>query len=99
VIARIWHGAVPIQKSDAYLELMRTVALPDYEQTPGNQGAHVLRRIEGDLAHFIMLTFWASFDAIQAFAGEPIETPKYYDFDTDYLIELEPSVRHYEVFD
>ena len=23
---------------------------------------------------------------------------KYYDFDSDYLIEMEPHVRHYEVF-
>jgi heme-degrading monooxygenase HmoA len=90
---------VPIEKCDAYLELMRTVGLADYEKTPGNLEAHVLRRIEGDVAHFIMLTFWESFDAIRSFAGEPIETAKYYDFDGDYLIELEPNVQHYEVFD
>jgi hypothetical protein len=25
---------------------------------PGNKGAYALRRIEGDTAHFLMLTFW-----------------------------------------
>ncbi len=30
MIGRIWHGAVPVDKSDAYLEKMRTVALPGY---------------------------------------------------------------------
>ena len=39
MIARIWHGATPTGRADAYLELMRTVALPDYKAVPGNRGA------------------------------------------------------------
>ena len=38
MIARIWHGAVPVEKSDAYLEKMRSVALPGYRGVSGNQG-------------------------------------------------------------
>ncbi len=57
MIARIWHGAVPVGKSEAYLEKMRTVALPGYRNVEGNQGAWVMHRIEGDIAHFDMLTF------------------------------------------
>ena len=37
-------------------------------------------------------------DAIRQFAGEEIEKAKYYDFDPAYLLELEPTVTHYEVF-
>jgi hypothetical protein len=33
------------------------------------------------------------------FAGRDIDRAKYYDFDKDFLLELEPTVRHYEVFD
>lgn len=98
-IARIWHGAVPIGKSDSYLHLMRTVALDDYRTIPGNRGAFVLHRISDDVAHFSMLTFWDSRDAIRAFAGDDIEIAKYYDFDLEYLIEMEPTVLHYEVFE
>ena len=36
MITRIWHGATPAAKCDEYLNLMRTVALPDYRSTPGN---------------------------------------------------------------
>jgi hypothetical protein len=36
MITRIWHGATPATKSDEYLNLMRTVAIPDYRSTPGN---------------------------------------------------------------
>ena len=31
------------------------------------------------------------------FAGEDHEKAKYYDFDSDFLIEKEPGVRHYEL--
>jgi heme-degrading monooxygenase HmoA len=99
MIARTWHGIVPIGKSDAYLNLMRTIALDDYRSIPGNRGAFVLHRIADGVAHFVMLTFWESRDAIKAFAGDDIEAAKYYDFDRDYLIELEPTVLHYEMFE
>ena len=53
MMARIWHGATRASKSDDYLTLMRTVAIPDYRSTPGNRGAYALRRIDGDTAHFL----------------------------------------------
>ena len=67
MITRIWHGATPAAKSDEYLSLMRTVALPDYRSTPGNNGAYALRRIEGDTAHFLMVRFGESEKEICAF--------------------------------
>ncbi len=99
MITRIWHGTTPAAKSDEYLKLMRTVAIPDYRSTPGNQGAYALRRIEGDTAHFLMITFWESEAAIRAFAGDDIRVAKYYDFDKDYLLEQEPHSIHYETYD
>jgi hypothetical protein len=36
---------------------MRTVALPGYREVDGNRGAWVMHRIEGDIAHFDMLSF------------------------------------------
>ena len=59
----------------------------------------VLRRIEGDTAHFNTLTFWESREAIKAFAGDDIETAKYYAQDEEYLLEFEPTVTHYEIFE
>jgi heme-degrading monooxygenase HmoA len=99
MVTRIWHGATPVGKSDEYLDLMRTVAIRDYRSTPGNQGAYALRRIQGDTAHFLMVTFWESEEAIRAFAGDDIGRAKYYDFDKDFLIELEPHSVHYEMYD
>ena len=99
MIARIWHGTVPNEKATEYLRRMRTIALPDYRSIPGNRAAFVLRRVEGSDTHFITLTFWDSEQAIREFAGENIDTAKYYDFDTDFLLDLEPHVKHYELYE
>ena len=97
MIARLWHGAVPAAKAAAYLAHMRDVAIPDYRSTPGNLGAWCLHRAEGDVVHVQMLSFWPDLAAIKRFAGEDHEVAKYYDFDRDFLIELEPHVTHYKV--
>jgi heme-degrading monooxygenase HmoA len=78
---------------------MRTIAILDYRSTPGNVGAYALRRIEDDTAHFLMVTFWESEVAIRAFAGDDIRVAKYYGFDKDFLLELEPCSAHYEMYE
>jgi heme-degrading monooxygenase HmoA len=98
MIARIWHGAVPVSKGNEYLALMCKIALPEYQATQGNRGAWCLHRNERDAKHFQMLTFWDDTEAVKRFAGDDYDMAKYYDFDCDYLIEMEPHVRHYEVY-
>ena len=98
MIARTWHGVTSRAKADEYLRLVRTIAVADYQAIAGNRGVYVMRRIDGEVAHFLLLTLWDSEDAIRQFAGEDIEKAKYYDFDPDYLLEMEPTVTHYEVF-
>lgn len=98
MIARIWHGRTDTAKADAYLDILQRTGIPDYKATPGNLGAYILRRQEGDVTHFITFTFWESMGAIKAFAGEDVEMAKYYPEDQDYLLEFEPTVTHYEVY-
>jgi heme-degrading monooxygenase HmoA len=99
MIARMWHGRTRSADAELYLEYLHRTGMPDYRRTPGNRGAWVLRRLDGDVAHFITLTFWESRQAIQAFAGENIEIARYYPEDKKFLLEFEPTVSHYEVFD
>jgi hypothetical protein len=99
MIARHWHGRVPATLAADYLKLMRDVALPDYRATAGNLFAWCLHRPEGEIVHVEMLTWWEDEAAIRRFAGEDLTLAKYYDFDPDYLLELETSVRHYEVIE
>ena len=97
MIARAWHGRVPAEKADAYAEFLNRSGVPEYRATPGNRGVYVLRRIEGEVAHFLLITLWTSREAIRGFAGDDIERAKYYPEDRDFLLEFEPHVAHYEV--
>ena len=97
MIARRWHGRVPASKADEYLRLMRDVAIPDYRSVAGNRGAWCIYRTEADVVHVEMLSFWENEAAIRGFAGESIESARYYDFDDDFLLEKEPGVVHFSV--
>ncbi len=98
MIARIWHGKTKASDAAPYLEYLFKSGIPAYRATNGNKGAWVLRRIENDVAHFITLSFWESRGAIAAFAGADIEVAKYYPDDEKYLLEFEPTVTHFELF-
>ena len=97
MIVRMWHGKVLTSKAKAYREFMVARAIPDYQSVAGNLSVHILERTEGDVTHFITLTFWKDLDSIRAFAGEDVEKAKYYPEDEDFLLEFEPHVVHYEV--
>jgi heme-degrading monooxygenase HmoA len=93
----MWHGRVPTNKAQAYRAFVNNRAIPDYRSVPGNISVHILERKEGEITHFITMTFWENLDAIRGFAGDDIERAKYYPEDQDFLIEFEPNVVHYEV--
>lgn len=97
MIARMWHGRVPTAKAAAYREFVSGRAIPDYRSVPGNLSVHILERAEGEITHFITLTFWVSLEAIRGFAGDDLERAKYYPEDAQFLLEFEPRVVHYEV--
>jgi hypothetical protein len=97
VIARTWHGRVSAAKADAYYEYLIETGLDDYQRTPGNRGILVQRRIEGDVAHFVLTTLWDCVDAIKRFAGEDYEQARYYPDDDDYVLERELHAAHAEV--
>jgi heme-degrading monooxygenase HmoA len=97
MIVRMWHGKVPADKAKAYREFLNARAIPDYRSVAGNISVHILERAEGDVTHFITLTFWENLESIKAFAGDDVEIAKYYPEDKDFLLEFEPHVVHYEV--
>lgn len=97
MITRMWHGRVPTSKAKEYREFTISRAIPDYQSVEGNISVHILERTEGDITHFITLTFWKDMESIKAFAGEDVETAKYYPEDKNFLLEFEPTVVHYEV--
>ena len=97
MIARIWHGVTAAARFDEYLDYLNRTGVPDYRATEGNRGVYVLRRIEGDRAHFLTLTFWDSIEDVKRFAGPDPSRAKYYPEDEEFLLAFEPTVEHYEV--
>ncbi len=97
MIARLWHGLTRAAHYDEYLDFLRARAIPDYRSTAGNRGVQILRRLDGQQAHFLIITYWDSSDAIARFAGTDVNRAKYYPEDQAYLLEFEPTVTHYEV--
>jgi len=67
MIVRMWHGRVPTEKAAAYRAFLNARAIPDYQSVPGNLGVYILERQEGDVTHFITLTYWESMDALRKY--------------------------------
>jgi heme-degrading monooxygenase HmoA len=97
MIARIWRGITLAEKADAYVDYLNETGLKDYAKTPGNLGVSVLRRLQGEHCEIVLISLWESMAAVRAFAGENPERSVYYPEDEQYLLEMEPLVRHYDV--
>jgi heme-degrading monooxygenase HmoA len=97
MIARIWRGVVRRDDADAYADYIAGTGMAEYRSTPGNQGAWMLRRDDGDRSEIITFSLWASRDSIRAFAGDDIDQAVFYPEDDRFLIERDQTVSHYQV--
>jgi heme-degrading monooxygenase HmoA len=97
MIARMWRGAVRAEDAAAYADYVQRTGIDGYQRTPGNRGAWLLWRVDGDRAEFVTMSLWDSRAAIEGFAGEFIEKAVFYPDDDQFLIERDLVVRHYEV--
>jgi heme-degrading monooxygenase HmoA len=98
MIARIWRGWVRTEDRAAYVEYIERTGMAEYRGTPGNQGAWMLARDLGDgRTEIVTLSFWASYEAIRAFAGEDVSAAVFYPEDDRYLVDREVTVTHYDV--
>ncbi|MGA2826380.1 MAG: hypothetical protein ABSF03_09680 [Streptosporangiaceae bacterium] len=97
MIARIWHGAVRAQDADEYTAYVEETGIAGYRQTPGNRGAWLLRRTDGERTEIVTISFWDSRKAIEGFAGEDVEKAVFYPEDDRFLVERDLLVTHYDV--
>lgn len=97
MIARIWRGWTREADADAYADYVLATGIAGYRSTPGNRGAFLLRRVEGDRAEFVTLSLWDSQESIVAFAGDDIDRAVFYPEDDRYLVDREETVSHYDV--
>jgi heme-degrading monooxygenase HmoA len=99
MVARTWRGWTRRADADAYVGYLRETGLAEYRATPGNRGAWILRRDDGDRTEFVTLTFWDSLDAVRGFAGDDVERAVFYPEDDRFLVDRETTVSHFELVD
>ena len=101
MIARIWRGATRADDSATYAEYIEATGLRAYKATPGNLGAYMLQRTvdapEGQIAEFVVLSFWESMEAVERFAGADPTRAVFYPEDDRYLVRRDLTVDHYDV--
>ncbi len=97
MIARIWQGRIRASDVVAYVDYITQTGLNDYRATPGNHGAHILTRIDGDIAHVLTFSIWESVEAIKAFAGDDMTRARYYPEDRRFLLDFPERVEHYDM--
>src|SRR5882762_8396316 len=97
VVARIWHGRTRTAKADEYYAYLKQAGIDKIEAIKGNLGAQVLRRTDGNTTEFTVISYWESREAIKKFAGDDIEKTHFLPKDPQYLLELEPKVKHFDV--
>lgn len=96
-VARVWHGRTRESNASDYAKYLYEEGVKKLRSTHGNQGVQVFRRVREGIAEFITISYWESRDVIRAYAGEDIEKTRHLPKDPEYLLELEPTVKHFDI--
>ena len=98
MIVRSWRGFAPRTTAEAYVQHLHEDVMPVLDDIPGYQGLQILRRNIGeDDVEFVVLTTWASMDAIRQFAGDQPEVAVVASAARAALSRWDERVRHYHV--
>ena len=96
VVAREWRGRVAPARADEYYRYLLE-GVTKIRSIPGSLGVQVMRRDEAGAVEYIVISYWESRKAIEAFAGQDIEKPHHLPRDREFLLELPTRVLHYDV--
>lgn len=99
MIARFWHGRTKTSDAVIYRKYVTDTGIRDLISTPGNLGAQIWQKEEGNITHIWVISWWKDYESIQAFAGKDIAVARYYGEDKKYLLELEPLVINAESYE
>src|SRR5271165_2403046 len=69
MIVRIWRGREKKGHAGAYRRHLEGAVLPQLAALPGFMGASLLRRDDGGETEVLVMTRWASMEAVKAFSG------------------------------
>lgn len=96
-VLRLWKGRATAAQAPKYLLHVKETVLPTLESIPGHRGAYLLRRSVESGIEYVVLTLWASMDAVRRFAGPAPEKAVVEPTARAVLSEFDPTVTHYEI--
>jgi len=97
MIVREWRGRANLSRAQDYIDYFRRKVLPELGGIDGFLGASLLKEDRAGQVEFLVLTRWASMDAIRKFAGDEIEEAVVHPEAAAMLLGFDRIVRHYEV--
>jgi heme-degrading monooxygenase HmoA len=97
MIARTWRGWTATADADEYADYVRQTGISELQATPGNCGAYLLRRDDGDRTEILVVSLWRSLDDVRGFAGDDVDRAVFYPEDDRYLVGRDLRVRHFTV--
>jgi heme-degrading monooxygenase HmoA len=96
-VARVWQGRTRESIAELYTKYLYEEGVRKLRAIEGNRGVQVFRRVHEGIAEFTTISYWGSRDEIRAYAGEDIEKPHHLPKDAEYLLELPPRVKHFDI--
>lgn len=99
MISRVWHGWTRPENADRYEDLIRTTIFPGIlsRNIAGFERIELYRRPVEDEVEFITIMWFASWEAIKAFAGENWEVAVVPPAARAVLSRFDDKSQHYEV--
>jgi|SRR5579883_682156 len=97
-IARGRHGRAPTERAEEYARHLNA-SIQSFSKTKGNLGFQMMRETVGHETHFLVISYWASRDAVRAFAGDDISLVHPLSRDPEFLIDPKKAVLNYEIVD
>lgn len=97
LIARTWHGVVPLHNKEAFLAYENETGIKDTTSLPGNRGAFLKVVEQDEYAHFFLCTFWDNMESVISYAGESPTLAVTYPRDKELGLISDPIVILQEV--
>ena len=96
-VARIWRGRTAAARAEEYRRYLFDVGVKKIATLPGNRGVQLMMRKAADEGEFMVVSYWDSIASIEGYAGA--DYTKVHDLarDSEFLIEKETRVRHFEL--
>jgi len=97
MIIREWRARATPDGAAAYADHFGAEVVPELRRLAGFRGAHLLRGDTGAEVELVVLTRWATLDAVRAFAGPELDRAVVQPAARAVLSAWDDEVRHYEV--